>query len=522
LGLIGWRITQRYSAATGQLQTPQGGARTPPTVSVAPVQIRTVAVTFEATASLEAPLDVKLAPKITGRIAYLQAREGDQVRKGQVLVRIDASDVEAGVNQARANVAEAQYRLAQAQITENPTNVGIASQIHQQEASVASAEADLNQVQQNYSARVAAAQAVVTDTEGRIDEAEAAIGSAQANVDNAQAKYNRTLDLFGRGFVAAQDVDDAKAAIEVARAQLKAAQARLASATAQRGAAVQQAAIADTGGKADIEAAKAKLAQAKAALASAQANSAQTSAYRQSLSALRSSVTAAEAALRSAEAKRADTVLLSPLEGKVTARYTDPGGIASPSQPILEVQFMRDLWATVAIPEELSGKVHIGQPASLKLDAYPGETFTASVIQVNPSADPQSRQVTVRAILDNRASKLKPGMFGRLALVTDEVKEGIAIPREALEQDAQGPYVLVVDSASKAVRRSVQIGLEGTDYIAIDEGLIPGEKVIILSARPVRDGQVVQIVGAGPPKSKGSDRRSPALRGGPSRLQGGG
>ena len=128
----------------------------------------------------------------------------------------------------------------------------------------------------------------------------------------------------------------------------------------------------------------------------------------------------------------------------------------------------------------------------------------------------------MRAILDNRASKLKPGMFGRLALVTDEVKEGIAIPREALEQDAQGPYVLVVDSASKAVRRSVQIGLEGTDYIAIDEGLTPGEKVIILSARPVRDGQVVQIVGAGPPKSKGSDRRSPALRGGPSRLQGGG
>jgi RND family efflux transporter MFP subunit len=516
-GLIAWRVAQKRGAATelSQMRARRTSMAVP--VSVARVQLRDIALTFEATTSVEAPLDVKLAPKVTGRVVYLNVREGNPVKRGQVLVRIDSSEVEADVNQARANVGEAQYRLAQAQTTENPTNVGIVTQIDEQKAGVASAEADLNQTQQNFSARVAAAQASVIDAQGKVDSATAAIASAQADLNNAEAKYNRIFELYKQGFVAAQDVDDAKAGLEVGREQLKAAQAQLNSARAQKQAAEQQATITETSGKADIQASKAKLEQAKAALAYAQSNAAQRPAYRQSLAALRSSVSAAEAALRSAEARRADTVLTSPLDGFVTARYLDSGGVASPGQPILEVQFMHDVWAAVAVPEELSAKIHIGQSARVTLDAYPGEKFAGAVVEVNPSADPQSRQFTVRVILDNRSNRLRPGMFGRISLVTDEVKNAVAVPREALEQDAQGPYVLVVDKASKAVRRPVHVGLEGTDYIAIEKGVRPGEKVIILSAAPVRDGQAVQIAGAGGPKGKGSGRQ----RGRPPR-QGGG
>jgi RND family efflux transporter MFP subunit len=503
-GLIAWRVGQKRAAATALSQMRARRTSMAAPVSVAPAQLRDIAQTFEATTSLEAPLDVKLAPKVTGRIVYLEVREGDPVRKGQVLVRIDSSQVEADVNQARANLAQAQYRLAQAETTENPTNVGIATQIDQQKAGLSSAEADLNQTQQNFSARVVAAQASVIDAQGKVDAATAAIAGAQANLNNAEAKYNRIFDLYKQGFVAAQDVDDAKAAVEVGREQLKAAQAQLNSAGAQKQAAEQQAAITETSGKADIQASKARLEQARAALAYAQSNTAQSSAYRQSLSALRSSASAAEAALRSAEARRGDTALASPLHGFVTARYLDPGAVASPGQPILEVQFMRSVWAAVAVPEEVSTKLSVGQPARVTLDAYPNETFAGAIVQVDPSADPQSRQFTVRVILDNRSNRLRPGMFGRISLVTDEVKNAVAVPREAIENDRQGTYVMVVNAAGKASRRRVQVGLQSTDYVALNQGVEVGEKVIVLSAMPLRDGQPVQIAGPGGIKGKGA------------------
>jgi multidrug efflux pump subunit AcrA (membrane-fusion protein) len=245
-------------------------------VTVVPVEVRDIVKTFDATGSVEAPLNVKLAPKITGRIEYLQVREGDRVHKGQVLVRLDTNAVEANVQQQKANLAAAQYRLAQAQISQEPTDIAISTQIRQQEAAVASARADYEQVQENTKAQYASAMASVSDVQGKIDganaamaNAKAAINSAQANSDNATTKYNRVLDLYKQGFIAAQDVDDAKAAVsvqqanvEVARGQLLAAQASRDSAMAQKQMDEQQASIVKTKGKADIEASNARLLQA--------------------------------------------------------------------------------------------------------------------------------------------------------------------------------------------------------------------------------------------------------------------
>src|SRR5207253_2677940 len=120
----------------------------------------------EAVGSVEAPLNVRISPKVTGRIDYLQAHEGDRVTQGEVLVRIDPSEIEAQVSQQQAAVAEAESRLAQAQITQNPTNVGVNTQITQQQAALASVRADYNQTKQNYSSQVASANAAVTDAQG--------------------------------------------------------------------------------------------------------------------------------------------------------------------------------------------------------------------------------------------------------------------------------------------------------------------------------------------------------------------
>ncbi|MHB9134271.1 MAG: efflux RND transporter periplasmic adaptor subunit [Armatimonadota bacterium] len=515
--LIGWRVSQvkmKKTNMAGQRQMRSGAV---PSVTVAPAEVRDIVKTFNATGTVEAPLNVKLAPKITGRIEYLQVREGDRVRKGQVLVRLDTNTVEANVQQQKANLAAAQYRLAQAQISQTPTDIAIVTQIRQQEAAVASARADYAQVQENIKAQYAAAMAGVSDVQGKIDGANAAmanakavINSAQANLDNANTKYNRVLDLYKQGFIAAQDVDDAKATlsvqqanVEVAKGQLAVAQASRDSATAQKLAAEQQASIVKTKGKADVEAANARLRQAQAALESAKANTAQSPAYQQNLSALRAGVDAARAALQNAVAQRSDTVLIAPMDGFVTGRFADPGSLSSPSQPIIAVQFLHQVWVTLAVPEDVCTKIHIGQPGTVKFDTYGDKTFTGSIVQINPAADPVNRQFTVRVIMDNSRSQFKPGMFAHVSIETERVPSAIVVPQEAVKQDPEGgQYVVVVKDVKEegagarkaqvgtAERRPVVLGASDANVYAITAGVKPGEKVVTVSSFPVRDGKV--------------------------------
>jgi RND family efflux transporter MFP subunit len=559
--LISWRLvkTSRDKAALAAAQKARVGA--PPPVTVVPAQIRDLITTYEATGTLESPLNVKLAPQVSGQITFLQVHEGDRVTKGQVLVRIDPSQIEGQVRQDEANVAEARYRLTQAQLQQTPANVQVTTQIQQMQAGVASAQTGLTQVTQNYNAQVASAQAAVDDAQDKIDaaagavtNAQAAVASAQAgvanataaiasaqattrtaraNLDDASAKYQREYGLYKQGFLAAQDVDDAKAAQQVAQATLdqtnavvdqtqaalgqaqavlKQMQAQLTSAVSARESAVQQKqeavhalAIAQTSGKAAIDSARSAVNQARAALAYALSNTAQTPAYVQNLNALRAVVVAAQGTLDSARAQLTQTTLVAPLDGYVTNRYMDPGAMATPGTPILGLQYFNQVWVAVAVPAEVAGQVHLGDPEQVSFDALPGQKFSATVIQNNPGGDPTSRQFTIRAVMNNQNGQLKPQMFAHVSLETQRTLGALAVPREAVSQDASGPYVMVVaqetdKTTGKAVtvahRRPVAAGASDASYIAILQGLQTGDNVINISAFPVKDGQPVTITAA--------------------------
>lgn len=501
--LIVWRLGEKHVQSLDQAKMREMRMNSPVLVSTATAELRDIAHVFKATGTVESPQNVRIAAKVTGRIDSLTVREGDRVKRGQVLVRIDPDQVEADVHQAMAALAEARYRLAQGQISQNSTYVGVDAQVRQQKAALNSAKADFEQVQQNYLAQQAAATASVNDAQAKVENAKAAIKSAQANLDNAKSKRNRILDLYKQGFVAAQDVDDANAAVSVQQSALEITQGLLSSALAQKESAQQQAHIVKTKGRADIEASRAKKEQAEASFGYASASTSQKSAYRQSVSALRSGVDAAKAALRSAQAKRADTVLVSPLDGFVTGRMVDAGAVVTPGQAILAVQFVKQIWVTISVPEEIGPQVHIGQPGTVEFDALPNRKFTGSVVQFNPSADLQSRQFMVRVILSNTQNLFKPGMFARVALETERVSSALCVPREAVQQSQSGAYVTVVGAGNKAKRVPVTTGVADDNYTAIEQGLQPGQKVVILSATPVRDGAAVRTSGKRPPGGPG-------------------
>ena len=661
-GLITWRLGQKKSDDNKQKESKEMRAKAPKPVSVVPVQVRDMVQTYEAVGSVESPDNIDISPKVTGRLEAVAVTIGDNVRRGQMLARLDPSEVEADMREQQANVAEARYRLSQAQINSNPALVAVLSEIRRQqaevinaqnaykqalasdkaqrsgaladvsdaagriknaeaginseqatfnqakesyaeqiaaagaavtdaegrvrsaEAGIDSAQADYNASKENYDKQVAAAQANVADAQSRVEAAEAAISSAgadirsaQADLDNAQTKYNRTYSLYKQAFIAAQDVDDARASvkvaqaamdakkqalesakaqkssalaqkqaaqkqadivatkgkadIEVARTKVAGAQAARDSARAQQDAAEKQASIARSKGNADVEVARSKVAQARAAQSSAaaqknaaqqqvkvigsksdvdieaartrlaqareslkeaQSNMALKSSSAQNLSALQAVVDAAEAQLRAARLRLGDTVLTSPIDGVVTARKLDPGSIAAPGSPIVTVQSLRAVWVLFPVPEEISRQISVGQAVDVAFDGIANRKFNSRINRINPAADMQSRQFSVRLVLDNPGNVIKPGMFARINLTTQRLANAIVVPREAVQQKGDSATIVVVGKNSETEKREVKIGASDPKGFQITEGIEPGEKVVVMSSGPLKAGQQVK------------------------------
>jgi multidrug efflux pump subunit AcrA (membrane-fusion protein) len=505
-GLIAWRIQAKVTEQAAQAQAVQARRQAPSNVTVIPATLRDIVHTYVGVGSAEAPFNVKIAAQVTGLLQYLQLREGDAVRVGDVVARIDPSSFQAQVAQQQANVAAARQRLTQAELTANPTNMQVTTSIRQQRAGLTSSQANYNQVRENFDAQVATAQSAVTDAQARVDNARAAvnnanaaIASARAYLVNAQKRYDRTDALYKQGFVAQQDVDDAhtqvqvyQSALDQQQAQLSAAQASVDSANAQKQSAQHQLSIAITKGKADIEAALAVMNQSHAALDYARSNTAQRPAYQANLAALRAAVRAAEAQLHDAEAQLAYTVLRSSINGYVTARLMDPGAVATAGQGILTLVSIKPIFMTTTAPEEVSRQVRLGEEAQVTFDALPGRTFAARITQVNPAADPQSRQFMVRVTLDNAQGLIKPGMFGRVIIETERYRNLVVVPHEAVVGKKDDKTVAVVDADNVAHLVPVKIGPEDTAGIAIT-GVKAGQRVVTLSQAPVKDGQKVNV-----------------------------
>ena len=519
VGLIAWRISQKRAEAAEQVQIRQARSRSAPLVAVVPATRRDIVRAFEGVGSVEAPLSVRVAPRVTGRIDALTVDAGDPVTRGQVLARIDPAEVEAEVRQQQAAVAQARSRLAEAQMGQSPANVAVGTEIRRQAAALSTARADLEQARRNDEAQQATALSAVADAQSRIENAaaqiagaEAAIRSAESNLANARVKQERAERLFQEGAVAAEVRDNARTevrqlegALAEARERRNAAQTDRASAVIRKRTAERQVAVIRGRGKAEIAAASARVVQAQANLENARAGRAQRPAYQQHLAALRAAVDSAEAALRAAQARRSDTVLTAPLTGVVTERLLDPGAMASPSQPVLAVQAIRQVWVNVPVPEETGRRIYTGQRATVTLDALPGRNFAGRITRINPAADPQSRQFPVRVRVDNRENQIKPGMFARVRVETDRFPGSIVVPREAIRKSEEGggASVIVVDAQDVARLRPVETGASESDVVAITDGLKAGEKVVVLGGDRLKDGQKVRT---GPP---GGGRQRP-------------
>ncbi|HXH61244.1 MAG TPA: efflux RND transporter periplasmic adaptor subunit, partial [Fimbriimonadaceae bacterium] len=146
-----------------------------------------------------------------------------------------------------------------------------------------------------------------------------------------------------------------------------------------------------------------------------------------------------------------------------------------------------------SLPIETAPLVSTGQSVEVSIDGIDGSTFSGTVSNVNLVADPQSRQFSIQIRLDNPEDELRPGMFGRVSIVTKEVRAKVAVPKEAVEVSEKGSTVTVIDNDMKAEVRNVETGASDGNMVEVTSGVEPGEKVVTLSFQKLRDGQTVAL-----------------------------
>jgi membrane fusion protein (multidrug efflux system) len=145
------------------------------------------------------------------------------------------------------------------------------------------------------------------------------------------------------------------------------------------------------------------------------------------------------------------------------------------------------------VPVDAAAQIRPGQAVVFTLPAYPGREFRGEVARIEPSANPETRQVGVYLRMRNPGGVIG-GQFATGRVLGAKIEDVVVIPESAVRGSGANSYVLVIENG-RAVRRLVTLG--GADaasgMVAIAAGLNPGEQVIASSSAAIAEGARVQI-----------------------------
>lgn len=188
-----------------------------------------------------------------------------------------------------------------------------------------------------------------------------------------------------------------------------------------------------------------------------------------------------------------NTVLVSPINGVVSARNYDNGDMYS-SKPILVIEQITPVKMKVNISEANFTKVKKGDEVKLTFETYGDEVFTGKVSIVYPTIDPATHTFPVEITLANSNRKVRPGMFGH-AVVNFGSATHIVVPDAAVvKQAGSGDYHVYTIKDGKAVMNKVELGRRMDDRYEIISGLTNNQEVIVAGQTNLPNGAEVEVI----------------------------
>ncbi|KPK15915.1 MAG: RND transporter [Myxococcales bacterium SG8_38] len=255
----------------------------------------------------------------------------------------------------------------------------------------------------------------------------------------------------------------------IERAELASAEAsaRLASLDLQR---MKKLRAAGAGSEADLDAAAARAAQAAAAVANV-------------------------------KAVIAKKTVRAPFSGRLGIRQIDLGEVLQPGAPIVSLQSSDPIYVEFSLPQQALSQVDAGNAVEVTTDAFPDRSWTGKVEVVDAKIDPNTRNFTVRALVDNPTGELRPGMFVDVTVLRPEARELLAIPVSSVLFAPYGDSVYIIkqeqtdDGEPRQVVEQVfvRLGERRGDLVAVTSGLKPDDTVISTGAFKLQNGMAVIV-----------------------------
>jgi len=459
LAILAWAIFGRGGGKH------EGEAVPAAAISVQTVTIGKSALPDEVTASgtVRPVTESTIAPKIMSNVAAILVREGDRVRAGQVLVRLESRDL-------RAQLAQAEAALSAAIAGAGRARTAIELQTAQTSTGIATAEAALKAAREQLS--------LVRAGPRSQQRAQARLGvvQAEAQLKNAETELDRMKRLQAQDVVPRQRLDAAQTAYDVAKAQFEAAQ--------------EQASLTEEGSRQqEIRAAEQQVRQAEEALRLARASAAQDKMSVSNARVAESQVKQARAAVELSRTQLSYATITSPMSGVVSRRMVDPGDTVSPGVPVIAVQADSKFRLEADVPASSAALIRPGRKVQVRIGAA-GRAGEGTVAVVSPAGDPSSRKFVVKVELPDDLGA-RSGEFGRISFPAG-YSSGFILPEEALRDTGGLPTVFIVDGEDRARMRNVKIGRRAGDGIEILSGLEPDDRVIVENTGVLDDGVPVR------------------------------
>jgi RND family efflux transporter MFP subunit len=204
----------------------------------------------------------------------------------------------------------------------------------------------------------------------------------------------------------------------------------------------------------------------------------------------------AEAILVTLRERLDRTVVRSPIAGVLESRTVEVGTLVGPGTPVARVVQINPVKILGGVPERFAGQVTRSSNAVVSFDVLRGETFPGRVQYVGSTVNPANRTFDVEVLISNPGMIAKPEMIATIDIVRGASEEAIVVPQEALVRVEEGFVVFVATSEGGSERASVRpvvLGASQRNEVVIEEGLVAGDRLIVVGQTSVANGDRVQI-----------------------------
>lgn len=463
-GWYWWQTTQAGKEPRGGNIAAAGQPMAMP-VKLGVVETKKIQDTSLINGFLEAPRSIALKPEIDGRIKSILVKEGDRVKKGQVVIRLSNEEAAARVQQAKAALKLAEARLDELKAGTRPEEI-------------AQAQAKLKQAR----SRLKNAKSGARPEE--IAQAQAQIDIAKSDLQLAKSRAKRYKKLRQEGAISQDLLEGFIQEERSAEAKLKEVQRRLKELRKNR-----QSEIDELTAGVDLERQNLRLLR--------------NGPRREEIAQARSQVQAAAAQVRLAKAQQEHTEIIAPLTGTVGDIPVKVGELVSQGDELTTINRNTSLELNLSVPFDKADKLRLGLPVKI-LDAGGKPAASGKVSFISPNIDINTQNILAKARFTNRKNQILNRLNVKAQVIWDEFS-GIVIPTEAVSRMGGQTFVFVAQEQAatqagmptmRAQQKPVKLGaIQGNDYQVI-EGLEDGEKIVISGIMNLSNGAPIRPLNA--------------------------